>query len=77
MSRLRTDQAEEIAHALAGTLESYLEDEYGGARVTNPKALILSFRRALQDNVAGVETKTITSDMISAWSRRYSARGRR
>ena len=64
MSRLRKDQAEEIAHALAGTLESYLEDEYGGAEISDRRALVSAFSTALRLNVTGVETKPITAEMF-------------
>jgi hypothetical protein len=64
VTKLRKDQADDIAHALVGTLESYLEDEYGGAELVDDHNLHAVFAKAIRANVTGVRTQTITAAMF-------------
>ncbi len=77
MKKLRKDQADDIAHALVGTLESYLEDEYGGAYLVEDHTLFSDFAKAIRANVAGAETRPLTKDYFDESLRRARQRARR
>jgi hypothetical protein len=54
VSRLTKSQADDIAGALGGTLDSYLEDAYGGAEVTDPETFLRELAATLRKTVTGV-----------------------